>query len=288
MNTAFEEHRPQLFALAYRMLGTRADAEDVVQEAYLRWQSANPEEVRSARSYLNAVVARLSLDALKSARRKRETYVGTWLPEPIASGSGFDPANAVELADTLSVAFLHVLESLTPSERVAFLMHDIFGEEYRDIAEVLETTEGNCRQLVTRARQHVQSRRPKYQVDPQRHQQVLREFLAACAGENKEALLGLLRQESVLYSDGGGKRQAAINPIFGADRIARFFLGIRKKFPANLVPVPAMVGGVPSVLLYDGTTIDSLLSLDLDESGLVQGIYIIRNPDKLEPVMTRH
>jgi RNA polymerase sigma-70 factor (ECF subfamily) len=287
MNPTFEEFRPQMFALAYRMLGTRADAEDIVQEAFLRWQSANPAEVRSPRSYLNSVVARLSLDALKSARRKRETYVGTWLPEPIASGSQFNPASTTELADTLSVAFLHVLESLTPSERVAFLMHDVFGEEYREVAKVLETTESNCRQLVTRARQHVQARRPRYQVDPQRHQQVLREFLAACAGENKDSLLGLLRQESVLYADGGGKRQSAINPIFGADRITRFFLGIRKKFPVDLHAVPVMVGGVPSVLLYDGATIDSLLSLDLDESGLIQGIYIIRNPDKLEPIMRR-
>lgn len=279
MNTVFEELRPQLFALAYRMMGTRADAEDIVQDAYIRWQGADRQDVRSARSYLNAVVARLSLDALKSARRTRETYVGTWLPEPIALSD--QPDAGLELADTLSVAFLHVLESLSPAERVAFLMREVFGEDYSQVAAILDTSEANCRQLVARARQHVQAKRPRYRVDPDRHRQVLREFLAACASDDKSTLVGLLRDDSVLYSDGGGKVAAALNPIYGSDRIARFFFGIRHKFPRELRSVAVLAGGIPSVLLYEGDRIDSLLNLDLDDDGRIVGIYIIRNPDKL-------
>lgn len=279
MNTVFEELRPQLFALAYRMMGTRADAEDIVQEAYIRWQGADHRDVRSARSYLNAVVARLSLDALKSARRTRETYVGTWLPEPIAQSDR--PDASLELADTLSVAFLHVLESLSPAERVAFLMREVFGEDYSKVAEILDTSEANCRQLVARARQHVQAKRPKYRVDPDRHREVLREFLAACASDDKNTLVGLLREDSVLYSDGGGKVAAALNPIYGSDRIARFFFGVRHKFPREFRPVAVLAGGIPSVLLYEGDRVDSLLNLDLDDDGRIAGIYIIRNPDKL-------
>jgi RNA polymerase sigma-70 factor, ECF subfamily len=279
MMHVFDEMRPQLFSLAYRMLGTRADAEDIVQDAFLRWESADKTEVRNARSYLNSIVARLSLDALKSARRKREAYIGTWLPEPIESAP--TPAAQAEFADSLSVAFLHVLESLTPAERVAFLMREVFGEEYKEVAGVLETSEANCRQLVTRARQQIQAKRPRFQVDPERHRAVLREFLTACANEDKTALVGLLREDSVLYSDGGGKARAALNPIYGPDRISRFFLGIRSKWPVDLRVVPIMAGGTPSVLLYAGDQIDSLVNLDLDEDGKVQGVYIIRNPDKL-------
>jgi RNA polymerase sigma-70 factor (ECF subfamily) len=219
------------------------------------------------------------LDALKSARRIRETYVGTWLPEPIALSDR--PDAPLELADTLSVAFLHVLESLSPAERVAFLMREVFGEDYSQVASILETSEANCRQLVARARQHVQAKRPRYRVDPDRHRQVLREFLAACASDDKSTLVGLLRDDSVLYSDGGGKVAAALNPIYGSDRIARFFFGIRNKFPRELRPVAVLAGGIPSVLLYEGDRVDSLLNLDLDEEGRIAGIYIIRNPDKL-------
>lgn len=279
MNSTFEEFRPQLFALAYQMLGTRADAEDVVQEAYLRWQAADQEHVLSPRSYLNAVVARLSLDALKSARRRRETYVGTWLPEPVAQTA--NPLSAAELADTLSLAFLHVLESLSAAERVAFLMREVFGEEYAQIAAVLDTTEANSRQLVTRARQHIRSRRPKRRVAPEAHQAVMREFLTACATENSSQLVQLLRDDATLYSDGGGKVQAALNPIHGADRIVRFLLGVRQKFPVELRPVAVDLGGTASVLLYEGDRINSLMSLDLDEDGHIAGVYIIRNPDKL-------
>jgi RNA polymerase sigma-70 factor (ECF subfamily) len=276
----FEELRPHLFALAYRMLGARADAEDVVQEAYIRWQSADRSEVRAPGPYLKSVVARLSLDALKSARRKRETYVGTWLPEPISQLP--DPAEAAHLADSLSVAFLHVLESLTPNERVAFLMREVFAAEYAEVAEVLDTTEANCRQLVTRARGQMREKRPRYTVDPERHRAVLREFLTACANDDKSTLVGLLRDDAALYADGGGKVSAALNPVYGADRVARFFLGVRAKLEPGIQVRAGDAGGVPAaVFVHAVAGVDSVLSLDLDEDGRIRAVYIVRNPDKL-------
>ncbi len=281
----FEALRPQLFSLAYRMMGTRADAEDIVQDAYLRWQSADRSLVLSPRSYLNAVVARLSLDALKSARHKRETYVGTWLPEPMAQVP--DASAAVEMADSLSMAFLHVLESLSPVERVAFLLREVFGAEYSEVAVVLETSEANCRQLVARARTHMREKRPRFSVDSTKHQTVLREFITACAKDDKTALVSMLRDDAILYSDGGGKAAAALNPIYGADRIARFFLGVRDKQPAGLRVEPSLAGGMPALAFVTDSGIDGLMSLDLDEDGRIQGVYIVRNPDKLGTYM-RH
>lgn len=272
--TEFEDLRPQLFALAYRMMGTRADAEDIVQDAYLRWQTVDPAEVRSARSYLYSIVARLSLDELKSARRKRETYVGPWLPEPIVTR---DP---VELADSLSIAFLHVLESLSPAERVAFLMREVFDEEYAEIARVLDTTEANCRQLVTRARKQISRRKSRFDADPERHQSVLQSFLAACETGDTAALMELMRGDAVLYSDGGGKASAALNPIVGADRVARFMTGISKKIDSNET-VPVWSGGLPAVVFSKDGEVRTLLGLDLDDEGRIRTVFIMRNPDKL-------
>ena len=281
----FEELRPQLFSLAYRMMGTRADAEDIVQDAYLRWRSADHSTVLSPRSYLNAVVARLSPDALKSARHKRETFIGTWLPEPVAQIP--DPAAGVELADSMSMAFLHLLESLTPAERVAFLMREVFGAEYAEVAVVLETSEANCRQLVTRARTHMREKRPRFTVDPAKHQKVLREFIDACAKDDKATLVSLLRDDAILYSDGGGKAAAALNPIYGADKVARFCLGVRDKQPVGIRVEPSFVGGMPALAFVTESGIDSIFTLDLDENGRIQGVYIVRNPDKLGAYM-RH
>ncbi|BDC49346.1 DNA-directed RNA polymerase sigma-70 factor [Bryobacterales bacterium F-183] len=279
----FEDLRPQLFALAYRMLGTRADAEDIVQDAFLRWQAVDPAEVRSAKSYLYSIVARLSLDALKSARHQRETYVGTWLPEPLVTrveGARQSPEGHAELADSLSIAFLHVLESLSPPERIAFLMREVFDADYADIAQVLETSEANCRQLVTRARKQLGDKRSRFEVDPERHKTVLQTFLAACETGDTAALLDLMRGDAILYSDGGGKASAAINPIYGADRISRFMAGITKKSDANEV-TPVLSGGLPAVVFSNNGEVRTLLALDLDTEGHIRTVYIVRNPDKL-------
>jgi RNA polymerase sigma-70 factor (ECF subfamily) len=277
--TQFEEYRPLLFSLAYRMLGTRADAEDIVQDAYLRWQSASQEEVRAPKSYLTTVVARLSLDSLKSARRKRETYVGEWLPEPLVEPSG---SSAVEMAESLSLAFLHILETLSPDERVAFLLREVFEADYAEIAATLDTSEANCRQLIARARKHIHDRRPRFKVDRARQQSVLQQFLAACATGDPSQLLPLLSPDVVMHSDGGGKVAATINPIYGSDKVSRFFHGIAKKgATAGLIPKFVNVNGAPGALLMQGETRSAVVSIELNDTGLVERIFFVVNPDKL-------
>ena len=275
----FLELRPLLFRLAYRMTGTRADAEDAVQEAFLRWQKAAGEEIRSPKSWLTTVTARLSLDALKSASRKREVYVGPWLPEPIVEPVG---SQAAELAETVSLAFVHLLQSLTPAERLAFLMREIFDAPYAELAAILETSEPNCRQLVARAARHIRENRPRFPVDQDRHREVLKNFLAACASGDKTQLTSILREDVILQSDGGGKRSAALNPIYGADRVSRFFAGLAKKGETDGVHVEfAQVNGEPGALLYKGNQLTTVVSLQLDENNQIAGIYLIVNPDKL-------
>ncbi len=275
----FNEARPRLFGLAYRMLGVRADAEDIVQEAFLRWQAARPQEVASPRAYLTTITARLALDHLKSARVQRETYVGTWLPEPLVNHPS---PEKLELAESLSVAFLHVLESLTPPERTAFLLHEVFEAKYDEVAGVLETSEANSRQLVTRARRHLQERRPRFTVDRAKQEKVLSRFLAACATGDMTALRALLREDVVDYSDGGGKVYAAINPIFGADRVVRLIGGLLQKGAVGAWGgTPAEVNGQPGFLFtLDGKPV-SVTTLDLDESGRIRAIYSVLNPEKL-------
>ncbi|HXB67923.1 MAG TPA: RNA polymerase sigma factor SigJ [Candidatus Acidoferrales bacterium] len=285
--TQFQELRPLLFSLAYRMLGTRADAEDVVQDAYLRWQSARAEEVRSPKSYLTTVVARLALDGLKAAHRKRETYVGPWLPEPLVEPMGTE---AVEMAESLSLAFLHLLESLSPAERVAFLLREVFDAGYDEVAAALETSEANSRQIVNRARKHIRDRRPRFTVDRDRQLAVLREFLAACATGDPSQLTAMLTEEAVLYSDGGGKVSAALNPIFGADRVVRFLIGVGRKLPALTVQFAEVNGGIGVVLLnagkLDAGRLDAgrpfgVMALDLTSDGRIASLYFVSNPDKL-------
>ncbi|MEO5924029.1 MAG: RNA polymerase sigma factor SigJ [Bryobacteraceae bacterium] len=274
----FQTLRPHLFGLAYRALGSRADAEDVVQDAFLRWQSVD-EQVESPKAYLTTIVSRLALDQLKSARRKREEYVGVWLPEPVMTGAS--PEDTVEMAESLSTAFLFVLEALGPEERVAFLLHDVFAYEYAEIAETLQTSEANARQLVSRARKHVRDRRPKFKVDPAQHRDVLQAFHGAAMRNDVGTLTGLLRQDAVLYSDGGGKASAAVNPVYGADRVARFFAGIAKKATAEVGWKIEDSGGVPSLLLSDQGAVVTLITFDLDEDGRIATVLVHRNPDKL-------
>jgi RNA polymerase sigma-70 factor (ECF subfamily) len=277
--TQFEEYRPLLFSLAYRMLGTRADAEDIVQDAYLRWQSASQAEVRQPKSYLTTVVARLSLDSLKSARRKRETYVGEWLPEPIVEPTGSSPA---EMAESLSLAFLHILETLSPDERVAFLLREVFESDYAEIATTLDTSESNCRQLITRARKHIRDRRPRFKVDRARQQSVLEKFLQAAQTGDPSQLLPLLSPEVELHSDGGGKVSATINPIYGADKVSRFFKGLAKKgVTIGLKAEFVNVNSAPGVVLMRGEHPNSVVTIELNEEGQIHRIFLIVNPEKL-------
>jgi RNA polymerase sigma-70 factor (ECF subfamily) len=267
------------------MTGSRADAEDAVQEAYLRWQSADQESIESPRAFLTTVISRICLDLLKSAHRRREVYVGHWLPEPIV-GPTSEPA---ELSESLSLAFLHVLESLSPSERVAFLMHDVFDASYSEVADAIGTSGANARQLASRAREHLRARRPKARVEREKHQKLLWAFVQACFEGDSSALFGLLRQDAVLYSDGGGKVRAAINPIFGVDRIVRFILGLREKGIGRLQVFPTDVNGQPGVAITrDG--LPYMIHTIHVEDDRIQNVFYIMNPDKFPaefPVTTQ-
>ncbi len=276
----FQAVRPRLFALAYRMTASRADAEDIVQEAFLRWQSAPREGVRMPRAFLTTIVARLSLDHLKSARSRRETYVGTWLPEPLVNQPS--ALEKQELAESLSIAFLHVLETLAPPERAAFLLREVFDADYGEVAAVVETSEANSRQLVTRAKRRLQERRPRFTASREKQQEVLGKFLTACQSGDMAGLRSLLRNDAVSYSDGGGKVGAAINPVFGAEKIVRLVEGLLRKPPAGLQSgYFADVNADPGfVFTIDGRP-SQVLTLDLDEEGRIRGIYSVLNPDKL-------
>src|SRR5688572_30035828 len=227
----FAEERPKLFGVAYRMLGSVTDAEDVIQETFLRWQEVvnAGTRVESPSAYLTTMVSRRCLDELRSARRRREEYVGAWLPEPLLEDDRLDPAATTELSDTLSTAFLVVLEALSPGERAAFLLHDVFGYEYPEIARILGRAEPACRQLVTRARRRVAERRPRFDVSPEVHARLLNEFLRAMTAGDLDGLVGLLAEDAVLRADGGGVVSAARNPIIGSERIAKWTIGALEK-----------------------------------------------------------
>jgi RNA polymerase sigma-70 factor (ECF subfamily) len=272
----FTQLRPLLFSIAYRMTGTRADAEDAVQEAFLRWQTADRDAIDSPRAFLTTVISRICLDLLKSAHRKREVYVGSWLPEPIV-GPAPEP---VELAESLSMAFLHVLESLSPSERVAFLMHDVFDASYSEVADALDTSGANARQLASRAREHLRARRPKARIQRAQHEKLLWAFLQACTNGDEATLLGMLKQDAVLYSDGGGKVRAAINPILGADRIVRFILGLREKGIGELRAAPAEVNGEPGAAITRNGQPYMIHAIEVVDDR-IQTIFYVVNPEKL-------
>ena len=276
MTDAFDELRPLLFSIAYRMTGTRADAEDAIQETYVRWLGADRDSIRSPKAFLTTVISRICVDLLKSAQRKREVYVGSWLPEPIVGRT----AEPVELMESLSFAFLHMLESLTPSERVAFLMHDVFDASYSEVAAALDTSGANARQLASRAREHLRAGRPKVKVKRDQHQQLLWAFVRACAEGDAGALFGLLKQDAVLYSDGGGKVNAAINPIYGADRIVRFILGLRKKGIGDIRGFAVEVNGTPGAALTRDGAPYMIHAIDVEEDR-IRAVYYVLNPEKI-------
>jgi len=266
-----EEHRRFLVGLAYRMLGSLAEAEDVVQDAYLRTRDAA--DIANPRSYLARVVTNLCLDRLGSARARREEYVGTWLPEPVVE----DPA--APLAEDLSVALLMVLERLSPLERAAFLLHDIFDMDYSAIAQVLERNEAACRQLAARAREHVQDARTRFEPPDEQTEKIAGAFAAALATGDVTTLATLLADDAVFYSDGGGKRAAALNPIYGRDKIVRFAVGLIRKRAIPTAIEPARINGLPGFVLHSPEGPETIAFEA--RGGLVTTIYAVRNPDKL-------
>jgi RNA polymerase sigma-70 factor (ECF subfamily) len=269
--------RPRLVRLAYRLLGTMAEAEDAVQEALLRFHRAAV-EVEVAEAFLSRTVTRVCLDVLKSARRKRETYVGPWLPEPI-----FDAEQAV--SDDLTCALMLALESLSPLERAAFLLHDVFGVELGEVAVTLEREPAACRKLATRAREHLRASRPRFKVSAERGAEIAHAFYIASRAGDVAALSRLLAEDVVVYSDGGGKRTAATKPIRSASRVARFYLGLAQKDGACAVADyrPVSIDGLPGFVTRSKDGMPQTTAIDVDGERII-AIYIVRNPDKLARV----
>jgi RNA polymerase sigma-70 factor (ECF subfamily) len=273
----FEALRPLLFTVAYEMLEVAADAEDVVQEAWLRWSQVDPASVRDPRAYLVRVVIRLSLNRFRTVSRRREAYVGPWLPEPLLTVP--DVADDVELADSVSTAMLLVLQTLTPVERAVFVLREVFDVPYEEIAEGVDRTPAAVRQIAHRAREHVAARRPRVQVDRGEHAAVLERFRAAAATGDLQALVDVLAPDVVLVTDGGGVRQAALRPILGRDKVVRFLDAVTPR-DANVELRVELVGGRPGIIaLLDGE-VDSVITIDAAD-GVVSSLYFVRNPDKL-------
>ena len=278
-NDPIAPYRRRLLGLAYRMLGSRSDAEDVVQDAYVRFVDAK--DVRNPEALLVTVVTRLCLDRLKSAKAQREIYVGPWLPEPVFDTDGLSTEAATELADDLSFALLLALDRLSPQERAAFLLHDVFDVPFSEIATMIDRSEPACRQLATRARRAVRHERPPPTVTPDHHAHLLQAFIAAVASGDLSRLTGLLREDAVALTDGGGRKTAALNPIYGANKVARFFIGVAGKAAGRKSRIePAMINGSVGALLYLDGELDLTLSVSIDGEKIA-AVYLVRNPDKL-------
>lgn len=278
----FDAHRGYLFGVAYRMLASAADAEDIVQEAYLRWSSQSRDDIAEPRGFLTTVVVRLCLDELRSARARRESYVGPWLPEPLLV-SDDDPAAVAELSDSLSLAFLVVLEELAPAERAAFLLHDVFDYGYREIAEILDRQEPACRQLVSRARHRVGDRQQRFDADRAQGRELAERFLVACSTGDVGQLMAVLAEDVIVWTDGGGLAKAARRPIYGSDKSARFLIAIAQTVPPSSQVRHALLNGQPGLLIVDADGVSTAIVLDIID-GRVVGVRVVTNPEKLRGV----
>lgn len=274
------DHQGRLFGLAYRMLGRVGDAEDAVQETFLRWTQADQDAIENPGGWLTTVVTRICLDRLKSAQHQRETYVGPWLPEPLATDD-LDPADRAGMADSLNLAFLVLLESLSPTERAAFLLHDVFGYRHDEVAAMLERSPTAVWQLATRARAHLAERRPRYDSEPQRRQQAATAFMAAAAGSDLDGLMAVLAPDVTFVADGGGVVPATRHPLHGSDRVARAIVGLASNAPPDWYVEVRPINASPGIVIRhaDGTP-DAVWLLDA-VNGRVATIHVVRNPAKL-------
>ncbi|HEY3734746.1 MAG TPA: RNA polymerase sigma-70 factor [Streptosporangiaceae bacterium] len=287
----FEAHRDLMFAVAYRMLGTVADAEDAVQDAWLRWSAAPRGEVTEPRGYLVKVITNTSLNRLRAVRARREAYVGPWLPEPLLTDMGTDISERAELAESVSMAMLVVLESLTPEERAVFVLREVFGFGYAEIGAAVGRTDVAARQLAHRAREHVQARRPRFEVDPGRQREVTERFMAAATGGDIQQLMSVLAPEVTLTSDGGGQAKAALRPVTGASKVARLMVAISGRpyggFEIDEMTIEeAEINGGPGALITAGGR--AIVAVTWLVSGdLVTAIQLITSPDKLAAISAR-
>ncbi len=282
----FQYYRGLLFAVAYRMLGTVADAEDAVQDTWIRWSSAPRDDVTEPKAYLVRIVTNTALDRLRLAKARRESYIGPWLPEPMLTGP--DVADRTELAESVSVAMLVVLESLTPEERAVFLLREVFGFRHAEIAEVLGRSEAGVRQLAHRAREHVQARRPRFEVDSSQQREVTERFLAAATGGDLNGLMAVLAPDVVMVSDGGGKAQAPRRPIVGAAKVARFLQAISGRPYMGVEPgdiaieTTAINGSTGLLVTARGHIIGAAAVVVADD--MITAIQLVANPDKLRAI----
>jgi len=281
MTEAFEQLRPLLFSIAYRMLSSVADAEDVVQEAYLRYHQA-AQEVESPKAFLSAVTTRLCIDQLRSARVRRESYVGAWLPEPLLTDEADDPARRVVDSDSLSMSFLLVLERLSPVERAVFLLHDVFGYDYREVAGIVERSPDNCRQIGVRARRHMADHAPRFEASRSERDELAQRFLAAFTDGDVDGLVALLAADVVVQGDGGGHPPSWPNAIVGRDKVVRLLVALANDIRTlGLIVRPTSVNGQPGATVYapDGGLVN-VITVDIAD-GAVQTVRSVINPDKL-------
>jgi RNA polymerase sigma-70 factor, ECF subfamily len=280
----FQQHTPRLYGLAYRMLGSRADAEDVLQEAYLRWHQADTEGVRTPEAWLVTTVTRLCIDRLRALRVEREAYIGPWLPEPLLTGDTVPPDRRAELASDLSIAFLALLERLAPDERAAFLLHEVFDCGYAELARILGKSEAACRQMVHRARLRVRRDRPRFTVSESARTALLNRFVAAVHAHDQEALLALFAEDATWTSDGGGQVAAARRVVRGAARVTRFVLGIaRLRLRGRATYQVAPINGEPGLLIRLDGRLHWILSIDTDGTRIL-AVYNVLNPEKLKGI----
>lgn len=278
---AFVAHRNLLFTVAYEMLGSAADAEDVLQETWLRWVEVDLELVRDRRAYLVRIATRQALNRLRTLKRRQESYVGAWLPEPLLTVP--DAAENVELAESISMAMMLVLQTLAPTERAVFVLREVFDVGYDEIAAAVDKTPAAVRQIAHRARQHVEARRPREAVSPAETRAALASFQRAIETGDLPALLTVLAPEVVLVADGGGLRQAALRPVVGADKVGRLLFGGLSKTDGTLTAGPTMINGNPALVVRLDGGLDGIIAVRV-ERGRITGLYYVRNPDKLSRV----
>jgi RNA polymerase sigma-70 factor (ECF subfamily) len=276
----FERHRSSLQALAYRFLGSVADAEDIVQDVYLRWMAAKTDSIAGPGGFLRKIATRLCLDHLKSARVRRERYVGPWLPEPLLAEAGFTTPARGEFVHDVSVALLLALERLSPLERAAFLLSDVFGDTFEEIGEILQRSPATCRQLATRARTHVRAARPRYPVAGHEGERLAKAFERAVHTGDRIELERLLARDAVLYSDGGGVVRAALRPIVGRARITRLFVGLARRKGQPQALAFSCINGWPGFIARDSAGRTETFALETRDSE-IQAVYLVRNPEKL-------
>jgi RNA polymerase sigma-70 factor, ECF subfamily len=283
----FQAQRPRLFAVAYRMLGSASDAEDAVQDAWLRYASARPQDLRSPAAYLTTIVTRLCLDRLKSARASREEYVGPWLPEPVVTNDLPGPERSVALAESVTLAFMVLLETLSPEERAVFLLREVFEHDYDDIAAMIETTPANCRQLFHRAKSRIAERRPRCPGGVQDKRPLIGRFVEALRAADEREMASILAEDVGFWSDGGGKTLAARRPVFGREHVAGMLAGFHRRAPSIGVDLRTVsldvadVNGEPAMLMRVAGRLDSVYAFTIDGDAIT-AIHVVRNPDKLQ------